>query len=107
MRVLRDEPVVDDQHRGVGELRQRDRDPAVRVDPARQERPAVHVEHDAAFAVGGQHAGRAHQLGEAVRQPDGGAHGAGGGHDRAGDEVDQPEGPGQVRDVAARRPEWA
>ena len=66
--VLRDHPVVDHQHGRVGVLGDHRGQPAVRVRSARQKRAAVHVQHDAALPVGGQHALGAHQLGGAVRQ---------------------------------------
>ena len=83
-RVLRDQPVVDHQHRRVGELRQRVDDSAVRVDAARQEGAAVQVEHHPSVAVGRQHAGRADQLCGAVRQPDRRADGSGPGQQHPG-----------------------
>src|SRR5699024_3708848 len=75
--MLRDLPVLHHQHRTVGVLGQLGDEPTVRVGAAGQEGAPVHVQHDSAGAVGGQHTGGAHQLSGAVRQPDGGADSAG------------------------------
>jgi hypothetical protein len=54
-RVSGDHPVIDDEHRAVGVAGQRGDQTAVRIHTTRQKCSAVHVENDAALAVGGKH----------------------------------------------------
>mgnify|MGYP007088044728 CR=1 FL=1 len=105
-RMLGDHPVVDDEHRAVGELGQFGDHPAVGVGATGQERPAVQVEDHRTLAVGGQHPGGADQLGRAVRQRDRGTHRARRRPQDAGGEVDETERPGQLRHVRSDCQSW-
>ena len=104
--VLGDHPVVDDQHRAVGEVRQGLDQASVAVHAAGQKRAAVHVENDAAFAVGRKHARRADQLGVAVRKRDRGPDRARSRLQHAAGEVHNPERPRHPRCVAADSQSW-